>query len=82
MDAAALFDRVDVLRDGFTEAMDDDFNAPAALGEIFSFVSDVESRSWPMRKTLAPKRPPPCERPATPLSSSWTCSASTWRPPR
>ena len=43
LDAAALSDRVVVLRDGFTEAMDDDFNAPAALGEIFSFVSDVNA---------------------------------------
>ena len=43
LDAAALFDRVAVLRDGFTEAMDDDFNAPAALGEIFSLVSDVNA---------------------------------------
>ncbi|MFR5829328.1 MAG: DALR domain-containing protein, partial [Adlercreutzia equolifaciens] len=43
VDAAALFDRVAVLRDGFTEAMDDDFNAPAALGEIFSLVSDVNA---------------------------------------
>lgn len=43
LDAAALSDRVAVLRDGFTEAMDDDFNAPAALGEIFSFVSDVNA---------------------------------------
>ena len=41
LDAAALTDRVAVLRANFAEAMDDDFNAPAALGEIFSFVSDV-----------------------------------------
>ena len=43
LDAAALTDRVAVLRAGFTEAMDDDFNAPAALGEIFSFVSDANA---------------------------------------
>lgn len=43
LDAAALTDRVAVLRANFTEAMDDDFNAPAALGEIFSFVSDVNA---------------------------------------
>ena len=43
LDAAALTDRVAVLRAGFTEAMDDDFNAPAALGEVFSFVSDANA---------------------------------------
>lgn len=32
LDAAALTDRVAVLRAGFTEAMDDDFNAPGGLG--------------------------------------------------
>lgn len=41
LDASALNDRVAVLREAFTQAMDDDFNAPAALGEIFSFVNDA-----------------------------------------
>jgi cysteinyl-tRNA synthetase len=43
LDASSLNDRVAVLRANFTEAMDDDFNAPAALGEIFSFVTDVNA---------------------------------------
>ena len=79
LDAAALSDRVVVLRDGFTEAMDDDFNAPAALGEILSFVSDVNALVADAKTLWRPKRPPPCARRATPSSSSWTCSASTWR---
>lgn len=43
LDAAALTDRVATLRANFTEAMDDDFNAPAAVGEIFSFVTDANA---------------------------------------
>lgn len=43
VDAAALAAAVDTLRTSFTEAMDDDFNAPAALGALFTFVSEVNS---------------------------------------
>ena len=43
LDAAALTDRVAVLRANFTEAMDDDFNAPAALGVIFTLVGDANA---------------------------------------
>ena len=31
------------MKDSFTEAMDDDFNTAAALGAIFSFVSDANT---------------------------------------
>lgn len=43
LDASALADRVAALRDDFTTSMDDDFNAPAAVGDIFAFVSDVNA---------------------------------------
>lgn len=39
IDASELSVKLDELANRFTEAMDDDFNAPAALGEIFGFVS-------------------------------------------
>ena len=38
LDASALADRVAALRDDFTTSMDDDFNAPRALGEVFDLV--------------------------------------------
>lgn len=43
LDASALNDRVAALRESFTASMDDDFNAPAAVGDIFAFVSDVNA---------------------------------------
>jgi len=43
LDAAALTDRVAVLRANFTEAMDDDFNAPQALGAVFTLVGIVNA---------------------------------------
>lgn len=43
VDGTALLARVAAAREGFTSAMDDDFNAPAALGEIFSLVGDVNA---------------------------------------
>ncbi len=44
LDSDALEARVQQLWDGFIEAMDDDFNAPRALGEIFDFVADVNTQ--------------------------------------
>ena len=43
LDAAALNDRVATLRNAFTASMDDDFNAPAAVGDLFAFISDVNA---------------------------------------
>ncbi len=43
VDGAALTARAAAAREGFMAAMDDDFNAPAALGEIFSLVGDVNA---------------------------------------
>jgi len=43
VDGAALTARATAAREGFMAAMDDDFNAPAALGEIFSLVGDVNA---------------------------------------
>ena len=57
LDAAALTDRIAVLRANFTEAMDDDFNAPAALGEIFSFVSDVNGMLADTKVLAADEQP-------------------------
>ena len=38
LDAAALTDRVAVLRAGFTEAMDDDLNSPMVISALFDWV--------------------------------------------
>ncbi len=43
LDGAALAVRTQAAREGFGTAMDDDFNAPAALGEIFAFVGEVNA---------------------------------------
>lgn len=43
LDGPALAKKVEAARTAFTEAMDDDFNAPAALGAIFTLVSDLNS---------------------------------------
>ncbi|MBQ9954797.1 MAG: cysteine--tRNA ligase [Eggerthellaceae bacterium] len=43
LDGAALAARTQAAREGFGIAMDDDFNAPAALGEIFAFVGEVNA---------------------------------------
>ncbi len=43
LDGAALAARTQAAREGFGTAMDDDFNAPAALGEIFAFVGEVNA---------------------------------------
>lgn len=44
IDDEALTKKVDEARSDFIEAMDDDFNAPAALGSLFSLVGDLNSR--------------------------------------
>ncbi len=44
LDDDALRARTEQLRDNFVEAMDDDFNAPRALGEIFDFVAEVNTQ--------------------------------------
>lgn len=43
LDSAALLAAAASVREGFVAAMDDDFNAPAALGEVFSFVGEVNA---------------------------------------
>ncbi|MCI8468126.1 MAG: cysteine--tRNA ligase [Eggerthellaceae bacterium] len=43
VDAAALGAQVAAAREAFTAAMDDDFNAPAALGALFTLVGDVNA---------------------------------------
>lgn len=43
LDSAALLAAAASVREGFIAAMDDDFNAPAALGEVFSFVGEVNA---------------------------------------
>lgn len=43
LDSAALLEVAASVREGFIAAMDDDFNAPAALGEVFSFVGEVNA---------------------------------------
>lgn len=43
LDSAALLEAAASVREGFIAAMDDDFNAPAALGEVFSFVGEVNA---------------------------------------
>ena len=43
VDAAALGDAVARAREGFAAAMDDDFNAPEALGVVFGLVNEVNA---------------------------------------
>ena len=43
LDAAVLEGMVQRLRAGFVESMDDDFNAPGALGHLFTFVNDLNA---------------------------------------
>ncbi len=43
VDAAALGAQVAAAREAFAQAMDDDFNAPAALGAIFTLVGEVNA---------------------------------------
>lgn len=43
LDSTALLAAAASVREGFIAAMDDDFNAPAALGEVFSFVGEVNA---------------------------------------
>lgn len=43
LDADSLLKRIEVAKEAFIEAMDDDFNAPRALGEVFDLVADVNA---------------------------------------
>lgn len=43
VDAADLEEKYKLAREAFSEAMDDDFNAPAALGAIFTLVTELNS---------------------------------------
>ena len=43
LDAAAIEGATQTARAAFVDAMDDDFNAPAALGAVFTLVGDVNS---------------------------------------
>ncbi len=43
LEGAALRQRAEACQAAFTEAMDDDFNAPAALGALFTLVTDMNS---------------------------------------
>ena len=43
LDATEVAELVSTLRQKFTEAMDDDFNSPKALGEVFDFVARANS---------------------------------------
>ncbi|MCI8452614.1 MAG: cysteine--tRNA ligase [Eggerthellaceae bacterium] len=43
VDAAALGAQVSAAREAFAQAMDDDFNAPAALGAVFTLVGEVNA---------------------------------------
>ena len=43
LDGAALRQKAEVCQTAFTEAMDDDFNAPAALGTLFTLVTEMNS---------------------------------------
>lgn len=43
LDAAALKAKVDETAAAFSDAMDDDFNAPAALGALFTLVGDLNT---------------------------------------
>lgn len=41
LDSAALMAKMDIARESFANSMDDDFNAPAALGSVFTLVADL-----------------------------------------
>ncbi len=43
LDGAALRQKAEACQTAFTEAMDDDFNAPAALGTLFTLVTEMNS---------------------------------------
>jgi cysteinyl-tRNA synthetase len=43
VDASALSEACNNVKEEFIEAMDDDFNAPAALGSIFTFINEVNA---------------------------------------
>lgn len=43
LDGAALRQKAEACQTAFTEAMDDDFNAPAALGALFTLVTEMNS---------------------------------------
>lgn len=43
LDVDGLLKRIEVAKETFIEAMDDDFNAPRALGEVFDLVADVNA---------------------------------------
>ncbi len=43
LDAAALAAKIDEADASFTDAMDDDFNAPAALGALFTLIGDLNT---------------------------------------
>ncbi|MCI9129624.1 MAG: cysteine--tRNA ligase [Eggerthellaceae bacterium] len=43
LDGTALCESASACRDAFAEAMDDDFNAPAALGSIFTLVGELNT---------------------------------------
>lgn len=43
INASTLLEKVDTTKKNFIESMDDDFNAPSALGAIFSLVTDLNT---------------------------------------
>ena len=53
VDAAALSAAVEAARTAFTEAMDDDFNAPEALGTVFTLVAAVNQAVAGITPTVA-----------------------------
>ena len=57
LDAAAIEGATQTARAAFVDAMDDDFNAPAALGAVFTLVGDVTS-------AIAGKEPTAADVPA------------------
>lgn len=57
LDAAAIEGATQTARAAFVDAMDDDFNAPAALGAVFTLVGDVNS-------AIAGKEPTAADVPA------------------
>ena len=57
LDAAAIEGATQAARAAFVDAMDDDFNAPAALGAVFTLVGDVNS-------AIAGKEPTAADVPA------------------
>lgn len=62
LDHDGIAEAIDVAREAFTSAMDDDFNSPAALGAIFTLVGDInavlndKSLSTADAEALAPVR--------------------------